>query len=193
MLAKTKMLGLMLAAAVAFASPKVYADNAGAAPVNDKDAPHQAGNWHQDHEDNMMAKILNLSDDQVKQLKDAHEKQKAAMKSNVEQMKSNREAFDAEIIKAAPDMSKVNAIQVQLKTVQAQMLDDRLNSILAVKKILTPEQFAGYMALEKARKLMMHHEGHHGFGRKDEPCKMGDARQHGNDHADEDHGPDSQD
>jgi Spy/CpxP family protein refolding chaperone len=158
MVTKTKIAGLILATAAVLASPMfVYADNGG----GDKDSWHQDGGWHHGKDGHMMAKVLGLTEDQVKQLKDIHQKQKEAMKSVFEQIKSNREAFNAEIVKAAPDMNKVNDLQAQFKTIQGQMLDNHLNSLLEVKKVMTPEQFAGFMALKKERELKMHH------GRKD--------------------------
>ena len=153
MLAKAKITGLVIAA-LALSMPLVYADNDG----GDKGSMHQDGGWQHGHGDHMMAKVLNLNDDQVKQLKDSREKQMQTMKSIFEQMKSNREAFDTEIVKATPDMNKINDIQAQLKTIQSQMVDNHLNSLLEIKKVLTPEQFAGYMALEKEERMMKHHE-----------------------------------
>ncbi len=186
MLTKTRMAGLMLAAVVLFAPMAVYADNGAAT-----DFFHKEGDWHHGKKDHMasMAKILNLSDAQVKQLKDIHQKQKEAMKSIFEQMKSNRETFNAEIVKAAPDMIKINDIQAQLKTIQSQIADNHLNSLLEIKKILTPEQFAGYMALEKEEKLMRH-EGHNQFGHDQlgvsgMRAKDGEGHKHWNDKSDE--------
>lgn len=157
MSAKTTIAALMVAL-MALSVPMVYADSG----MGDKDS-HQDGGWHHEGKEKMLAKILNLTDDQVKQLKDLHQKQSEAMKSAFKQIKSNREAFEAEIVKASPDMNKITDLQNQLKTAQTQMADDNLNSLLAVKKVLTPEQFAGYMALKKAKKMMMHHR--HGFGK----------------------------
>jgi len=174
MLAKTKMLGLMLATAAVLTSPMlVWADNGDV----------KADLYH-GQRDQMMTKILNLSADQEKQLKDSCQKQKEAKKSIVEQMKSNREAFNAEIVKATPDMNKINDIQTQLKTIQSQMVDNHLNTFLEIKKILTPEQFAGYMALEKEEKLMRH-EGHDKFDHKDGLGKDGEGHKHWGDKSDE--------
>jgi Spy/CpxP family protein refolding chaperone len=188
MLAKTRIAGLMMTL-MAVSAPLVWADN-GVVP----DSSHQAGDWHHGQHDpmRMMAKVLNLSDDQVKQLKDSHQKQKEAMKSVFEQMKSNREAFDAEISKATPDMGKIADIQIQIKTLQSQMVDNHLNSLLEVKKILTPEQFAGYMALTKERRMMKRHMmGHGKFGHKDGiGGPTGPSGMQPKD--DGDHGPDSQ-
>ncbi len=153
MVTKTKIAGLVVAL-MALSAPAVWADT-GTAP----DASQKDGGWHHGEHGRMMGKVLNLSADQEKQWKDSRQKQKEAMKSVFEQMKANREAFDAEIVKATPDMNKINDIQAQLKTIQGQMVDNHLNSILEVKKILTPEQFAGYMALEKEED-MMKHKGH---------------------------------
>jgi len=119
MLVKTKVIGLMMAVAV-LSAPMVWADN-GVAPIASPVvsaavspvASDEVGEWHHGHRGDMFAKVLNLSDDQVKQLKEIRQKQRAALEAEI-------------------------------------------------KKILTPEQFAGYMALKKERKLM--HEGHHKFG-----------------------------
>jgi len=162
MKAKMALAGLMVGL-MALAAPMVYAEQG----MADKGSWHDGDRHHGDHF-KMLAKILGLSDDQVKQLKDLKEKQKDTMKATFEQLKSNREAFDAEIVKATPDMNKINDLQTQLKTIQGQMVDNHLNAIMDIRKVMTPEQFAGYMALEKAKKMMMHHRfGHHdGFGQK---------------------------
>jgi Spy/CpxP family protein refolding chaperone len=158
---KTKMAGLMVGLMV-LSAPVVWADGT---------------DMHQGQHNQMMAQILNLTADQEKQLQDSREKQEATMKSTFEQMKANRDAFDTEIVKATPDMAKINDIQAQLKTIQAQMVDNHLSSMLEIKKILTPEQFAGFMALEKAKKFMMH-KGHH--------KSWGDKSDKGNDKQDKD-------
>jgi len=184
----TKFLGLMLAAGMVLASPMmVYADNA----AGDADASHHDhdGDWRHGPQDHIISKILNLSDDQVKQLNDIHQKQRDVRKADLEQIKSAREALSAEIVKATPDMNKVNDIQNQIKSLLSQSVDNRLNSILAIKKLLTPEQFAGYMALEKERMLMMHmmNKGHHQFDQKGGFCKLGDGPKHWEGREDKDH------
>ena len=174
MSAKLKIAGLMMVVVVSVA-PMVYADN-GMGNMGDKDGHHD-GAWHHGPMDHMMAKLLNLSDDQVKQLKALHETQKDAMKAVFEQMKTSKESLNDEIIKATPDMTKVNTIVTQLKALQSQMVDAHLNDLLAVKKILSPEQFVGYMTLAKERRMKMHRHQmgmeHHQFGPKGEFCKMG--------------------
>jgi Spy/CpxP family protein refolding chaperone len=38
------------------------------------------------------------------------------------------------------------------------MVDSHLSSMMEIKKVLTPEQFAGYMALEKEKHMMKRHD-----------------------------------
>jgi Spy/CpxP family protein refolding chaperone len=185
---KTKIAGIMMIV-MALSVPRVWADTGDVKP-----------DLHHGQHEHMMAKILNLSEDQEKQLKDIKQKQKDAKKSIFEQVKSNREAFEAEIVKATPDTAKINDIQTQLKSIQSQMVDNHLNSLLEIKKIMTPEQFAGYMALEKAEDLMKH-EGHKG-GFNDQLGVSGMRTKEGKDHkdwgakedkGDKDHSPEDKD
>lgn len=191
MATKTKILGLMLATAVGLASPMlVWADNGDVKPVSDEKIAHHDGDWFHAKHEHMMAQILNLSEDQEKQLKDIKQKKREAKKSIFEQIKANREAFEAEIVKATPDMTKINDTQTQLKAIQSQMVDNHLNFILEIKKLLTPEQFAGYMALEKEED-MMKMEGRHKFGHREEFGKGGEGHEHWGDKSDEEHEADS--
>ncbi len=197
---KLKQLGLLMAL-MALSVPMVWADNGDVKSTSGGDPSHQGGDWHRGQEGHMMAQILNLSEDQQKQLKDLKQKQKEAMKSIFEQIKTNKETFEAEIVKATSDMNKINDTQTQIKTLQSQMVDSHLNYILAIKKIMTPEQFAGYMALEKEED-MMKHEGHDKFGHKygfgDQlgvsgmRTKGGDGQKHWGDEGDKGHFPGNQ-
>jgi len=166
---KVYLTGLIVAV-MALSSPIAFADNGGNF-AGGGDANKGEHAWHHQGKHHLMARVLNLTEDQQKQLNGIKKKQREDMKSAFEQIKSNRAAFTEEITKAAPDMNKVNELQAQLKTIQAQMADNHLNNILAVKKIMTPEQFAGFMALKKAKKMMEHE--HHKFCPKCGMHKMG--------------------
>jgi len=160
---KTKiyLTGLMVAA-MALSSSIAYADNGGNFSGGGDSFKGEHEGHHGKH--HVMARVLNLTADQQKQLKAIKQKQRETMKSTFKQMKSIKEAFSAEIVKATPDMNKINDLQNQLKTIQSQMADNHLNSLLEIKKIMTPEQFAGYMALKKEKELMGHQR--HQFGPK---------------------------
>ena len=114
MVTKTRIAGLLMAL-TALSAPLVYADNG----AGDMRSWHQAG--PREHLPSI-AKVLGLSDDQVKQLKDLHDKQKTAMKGVFDQIKANREALNTEIVKAPVDMNKVNELQTQFKALQARGL-----------------------------------------------------------------------
>ena len=116
------------------ATPLVYANDTGnAAPEHGGKSMHK---WHEE-----IYAQLNLTDDQKKQLEDNKQKNREQKKVLFGRMKSSREALRQEFMKPDLDMNKVNAIQAQIKTLLAQMSDNRLNSVLTVRKILTPEQF----------------------------------------------------
>ena len=101
---------------------------------------------------------LNLSDKQ----KQAMEANKAAhrgrRKQNFEKMKALREEFNAELMKPKLNMGKINALQKQVKAFQAQLIDDRLSSILEVRKILTLDQFTKFISLVKEHEKRYHFE-----------------------------------
>lgn len=98
---------------------------------------------------------LNLTDDQKKLLETNKQQHRAIMERARQEMKASREAFQAEMMKPQLDMSRINAIHNQIKVLMSQMEDDKLSSILAVRAILTPEQFL------KFANLMHQHKQEH--------------------------------
>lgn len=88
---------------------------------------------------------LNLTPEQKKQLEDNKAKNREEMKATFENMSTYREELKAELMKPELDMNKINGIQSQVKTLQSQMIDNRLSSILDVRKILTHEQFEKFI------------------------------------------------
>ena len=96
---------------------------------------------------------LNLTEIQKKQLEDNKIQHRAKMKAVREQMKSYRQAFQQELMKPQLDMNKIHELHSRLKALESQMADDRLNSVLAVRSILTPQQFSEFAALMHKHKL----------------------------------------
>ncbi len=95
---------------------------------------------------------LNLSEPQKKQLEENKLHSREKRKTLYEKMRSYKQALNQEIMKPQLDMAKIDEIQSSIKTLQAQMVDDRLESILAVRKILTAEQFTQFIIqVEKSR------------------------------------------
>ena len=148
---------MMLCAAAAYAEYDGHAKHAG------KEGPHKCP---------IMTKVLNLSEDQQKQLENLWTKKQESKKIIIEQVKSNRQAFDAEITKASPDMGKISTLQTELKTIESQVVDERLNSLLEVKKVMTPEQFTGFLALKKAMKMKGMMQARHKMGGMCSKCAI---------------------
>lgn len=56
-------------------------------------------------------------------------------------MRAQRIELKKELEKPDTDMNKINAVINEIKNLTGQQLELRVNSILATKQILTPEQF----------------------------------------------------
>ncbi len=125
----------------------VCADNPPEAQVSSQAWKHGGGGIHEIYNQ------LNLTEMQKKQLEDNKIQHRDKMKSDREQMKSYREAFQQELMKPQLDMDKINELHSRMKALESQMADDRLNSILAVRSILTPQQFSQLVTLIHKRKL----------------------------------------
>ena len=133
------------------ALPIVYADEA-------DHSFYSSSKWHERMEKKReeIYGQLNLTEGQKKQLEANKKRHHEDKRVVFEKMKSYKESFKQELMKPDLDMSKINEIQSQFKAVQSQMTDDRLRSILEVRKILTPQQFTKFISLMEKHK----HEGH---------------------------------
>ncbi|MBF0532066.1 MAG: periplasmic heavy metal sensor [Candidatus Omnitrophica bacterium] len=157
----SKMTGLVLSGVLVLAPLLVYA--ATPCPMDEKG--HEGkGRWEQKGSDlKKMYKDLNLTEDQQKALEANKSKNKEETKALFQSMKDKMTALKQEVEKEPLDMNKVNQIQSELKTIQAQMSDQRLESILAVRKILSGEQFKKFMdKMEEHGKMGPGKHGIHG-------------------------------
>jgi Spy/CpxP family protein refolding chaperone len=84
---------------------------------------------------------LGLSPDQEKQLQENRKTNQGKMKALREENQTKREALRTELEKPDLDIARINALKAELKDVHNRMDDQRLDGILAVRKILTPDQF----------------------------------------------------
>jgi len=89
-----------------------------------------------------LMKDLNLTTEQREQLKVHREANKEGMKAIREEMKAKQKELRDEVAKAQTDMGKIDAIKASMKDLEAKLIDHRVDSILSLKKILSPEQFA---------------------------------------------------
>jgi len=90
---------------------------------------------------------LNLTDEQKKQLEDNKKQHRTKMEAARKQLKLEKQAIQHELMKPQLDLGKINEIHAQIKSLQNQMEDIKLNSILEVRSILTSDQFTQFVNL----------------------------------------------
>jgi Spy/CpxP family protein refolding chaperone len=88
---------------------------------------------------------LNLTEGQKKQLDENKDLHHQRMKDLYGESRSLKDSLNQLLMQPAMDMDKVNAVQSRLKNIESEKIDDRLNSILDVRQILTPEQFVKFI------------------------------------------------
>ena len=91
---------------------------------------------------------LKLTPEQDKMLKDAKQAHRSEMEGLGKAMKAKRQELQAAL--AAPGVTKqqVEPIAAQIKALQAQMIDSRIDGILKIKSILSPEQYQKLQAMK---------------------------------------------
>jgi len=127
--------GLYIFAALSLA----YAENPGIEGASPK--------WHVGQRINEIYSQLNLTDVQKKQLEANKQQHRAKMEGVRREMKSIMEVSEQELMKPQLDMTRINVLHERIKVLQSQMEDDKFRSILAVRTILTPDQFSKFITL----------------------------------------------
>ncbi|MGE0268039.1 MAG: Spy/CpxP family protein refolding chaperone [Candidatus Omnitrophota bacterium] len=106
-----------------------------------------------------MHKELGLSEDQQKEL-DAHREQQAKDREEFfGQMRSKRKELAQELQKPELNLDRVKVIHSEIKEMMNKKADQKLEHILYVRKILTPEQFSKFMGLMEKHKNQWREKG----------------------------------
>lgn len=108
-------------------------------------------------------KDLNLTEAQQKALEENKKGHHEQMKAVYTEMKGKRTALKQELEQDKLNMEKIYQLQGELKKLQAQMSDQRLEGILEVRKILTLDQFKKFIGNMEKR-----HRGHFPSENKEE-------------------------
>ncbi|MBK8576720.1 MAG: periplasmic heavy metal sensor [Elusimicrobia bacterium] len=112
-----------------------------------------------------MKSELNLSKEQQKKLETHRIDQRAEMEKLMLDVREKREELKAALENTEMDKRAVGRINEQLKNAQNEMADKRLEGILYVREVLTPDQFKKFLALRPE-----HSKGNgKGYGPKDHP------------------------
>ncbi len=117
--------------------------------------PEDNVNRHEEMREKMKAKMqevfkqLGLSPEQQEQLQSHRKNHRGQGKEFWENMKAKKDAIKNELQKEELNMENVYKIHNELKDLLIQKADHRLEGILAVRKILTTEQFKKFCELRK--------------------------------------------
>ncbi|MBI2070946.1 MAG: periplasmic heavy metal sensor [Elusimicrobia bacterium] len=120
-----------------------------------------------------MKKELNLTDEQDKKLKEHRKTHRKKAEALHEERRMKKEALRGELEKSEMDKGKIQSIHGELKSIDGKLADHRLEGILAVSEILTPEQrkkFHEKMRAKKGKK-----RGHDKEGREKKRERPKDA------------------
>ena len=137
------------------ASASAYA-GANCKPGYTKQGHSEKGDGKGEKWENKIYKDLKLTEDQKKLLEENKKVHREKAKASFEKMKTFKEEFNQALMQKDLDMNKINQIQSQVKALQAEMTDDRLNSILEIRKILTPEQFSQFISFTEKHGRRVH-------------------------------------
>lgn len=128
--------------------------------------PHGDGEMPGEREFGKHLKELDLTAEQTAKINAQRKEQKSAMKSIRESLMAKRNELRDELDKEKTDKAKIESITSELKRLEAQRIDQKVNGILQIKATLTPEQFKKLGSMrEKHRGKMFgpgrgHRRGH---------------------------------
>lgn len=150
-----RSLAAAVVAAMVFSQSGVYAGEALNTP---QDAAKKEARFKK------MSEELQLTPQQKEQLTKEKEEFASRSKDLREKIKTARTGLKMELEKPAPDKAKVNSLVTEIKDMVGQQIQNRVDKVMAMKQILTPEQF------NKMNASMKEHKQH----RRDKNEKHGD-------------------
>jgi len=121
-----------------------------------------------------MSDELKLTPQQREQLTKQREEFTAKSKDLRDKMQASRAGLKAELDKPAPDKAAVDNLVSEMKNMAGQQIQNKVDKVLAMKQILTPEQFTKMGESMKDRK---HGKGEKGdkHGKDCKHCSKGDS------------------
>ena len=127
-------------------APLVYSENPNSSISGSAEDSQKKREWWENKVQDVYNQ-LNLSDEQKMLLEENKKNGRERKKALYEKRRLQKEALNQELMKPQLNLSKINEIQSEIKSLQSQISDDRLNSILEVRRILTREQFIKFISL----------------------------------------------
>jgi len=155
-----RSLAAAVVAAMVFSQSGVYAGETVNTP---QDAAKKEARF------NKMSEELQLTPQQKEQLTKEREEFASRSKDLREKIQTARTGLKAELEKPAPDKAKVNSLVTEIKNMVGQQIQNRVDKVMAMKQILTPEQFNKMKAPMKERK-QYRRDKHEKHGYKNDPA-----------------------
>ncbi|MCM8784022.1 MAG: periplasmic heavy metal sensor [Candidatus Omnitrophica bacterium] len=103
-----------------------------------------------------LAKILNLTEEQQQKLEENSKKQREKTSELFKALKEEHRKLRKELERKDVRKEDIRPIVDNIKSLQAKLLEQKIEGIFAVKEILTPEQFTKFQ--EISQKRMKHKE-----------------------------------
>jgi Spy/CpxP family protein refolding chaperone len=145
----SKSLGYCAAAAMIF----VFT-SAASAQLPEGDHTKMGKNWEEKFSE--VIKELNLTPAQQQAITLERAQEKAQSQALRQKMKTVRDEITRELDLEVTDTAKVNSLVVQMKELTGNRIEQQIQEIMSLKKILTPAQFK---ALNEKRKNNTKHKG----------------------------------
>lgn len=111
-------------------------------------------------------KELGLSPEQQQKLNAHREQQSKGREEFFSQMRAKRKELAQELQNPELNMDRVNAIHTEIKAMMNQKADQKLEHILYVRQVLTPEQFSKFMGLMEKHKNRWREKGREGWSKE---------------------------
>lgn len=146
-----KIVAVLAVVGLMAAGPVAYAEHNGDNPEGGKGYKHGEGKD--------FFKELNLTPEQKEKLKAQREAKRESGKATREQLKVKMQALHEEIAKPGTTRADVNGLVGEVNDLKGQMFSQKIDGLLAMKEVLTPEQFAQMQAKHKESMGNKKHEG----------------------------------
>ena len=131
---RSKLLGYSVAAAMMFVFTSVAC-----AQLPEGDQSKMGKNWEARFSE--IIKELDLTQEQQQAITKQRTQEKAQSQELRQKIKSVRDEITAELNKESTDTAKVNSLIAQLKNLTGNRIEQQIQGIMFLKKILTPAQF----------------------------------------------------
>lgn len=114
---------------------------AGGRPIEKKYFGDKKFHWRK------LAKTLGLTEEQQQKLEENNKKQRERMSELFKALKEQHDKLRNELERKDVKKEEITPIVENIKSLQAKILDQKIEGIFAVKEILTPEQFSKFQEM----------------------------------------------